>query len=210
MRALSEPDAFPAGDLWLRRATRDDPDTLPMTTTMTTCTELQSPVGMLLLAANAKGLTHLLFADDDGQPLRAKARPQSEGSVQAERILSETQSQLEEYFAGTRRTFDVPLAAQGTDFQREVWRALVALSYGELSSYGALAESIGRARAVRAVGSANGANPISIIVPCHRVIGQDLRLTGYGGGLPAKRLLLELEGVRFQGDRIEAHSSSRG
>lgn len=171
---------------------------------MTMCKELTSPVGTLLLAANAKGLTHLLFADDDGQPLRAKARPRSDGSPQAERILSDAQSQIEEYFAGTRREFDVPLAAEGTDFQREVWDALTALSYGELSSYGVLAQSIGRTRAVRAVGSANGANPISIIVPCHRVIGQDRRLTGYGGGLPAKRLLLELEGVRFNGDRIDA------
>jgi len=171
---------------------------------MTTCRELQSPVGTLLLAATATGLTHLLFADAGGEPLRAKARPQSDGSAQAEQILADTQSQLTEYFAGRRTAFDVSLAAKGTEFQREVWHALTEISYGELSSYGVLAQTIGRTRAVRAVGAANGANPISIIVPCHRVVGQDRRLTGYGGGLPAKRLLLELEGVRFNGDRIDA------
>ncbi len=170
---------------------------------MTTCKELASPVGTLLLAANAEGLTHLLFADPNGQPLRAGARPHSDTSPQAERVLADTQSQLAEYFAGTRKAFDIPLAARGTVFQREVWRALATLSFGELSSYGVIARSIGRARAVRAVGLANGANPISIIVPCHRVIGQDRRLTGYGGGLPAKRFLLELEGARFDGNRIE-------
>ncbi len=171
---------------------------------MTTCRELKSPVGTLLLAANAKGLTHLLFADADGRPLRAKVRPDSDGSALAEQILGDTQLQLTEYFAGARTVFDVPLAAEGTEFQREVWHALTEISFGELSSYGALAQSIGRTRAVRAVGAANGANPISIIVPCHRVIGQNRRLTGYGGGLPAKRLLLELEGVRFNGDQIDA------
>jgi len=171
---------------------------------MTTCKELASPVGTLLLAANAKGLTHLLFTNADGEPRRGKPRPENDGSAQAERILADTQSQLTEYFAGGRRVFEIPLAAEGTEFQREVWDALIVISYGELSSYGVLAQSIGRARAVRAVGAANGANPISIIVPCHRVIGQDRRLTGYGGGLPAKRLLLELEGVRFNGDRIHA------
>jgi len=171
---------------------------------MTKCTELASPVGTLLLAASANGLTHLLFADTCGQPLRAKSRPDSDGSAQSSRILEDTQSQLAEYFAGERRAFEVPLAAEGTEFQREVWHALTEISYGALSSYGALAHHIGRSRAVRAVGAANGANPISIIVPCHRVIGHNRRLTGYGGGLPAKRLLLELEGVGFNGDRIDA------
>ena len=169
----------------------------------TSCIEFTSPVGNLLLAANQKGLTHLLFADDGGRPLRAKERPDSDGSARAEEILASTQLQLVEYFAGQRQVFDVPLVAQGTEFQCDVWRALSRISYGELSSYGELAQSIGRTRAVRAVGAANGANPISIIVPCHRVIGHNRRLTGYGGGLPAKRLLLELEGARFDGDRID-------
>lgn len=169
-----------------------------------TCTELASPVGTLLLAATAEGLTHLLFADPDGQPRRAKVRPNSDGSARAQGILSDTRSQLAEYFAGDRKLFEVPLAPEGTDFQQQVWGALTQITFGQLSSYGALAQSIGRTRAVRAVGAANGANPISIIVPCHRVIGQDRRLTGYGGGLPAKRFLLELEGVRFNGDRIDA------
>lgn len=171
---------------------------------MTTCKELASPVGTLLLAANARGLTHLLFTNTGGEPRRGKPRPQSDGSPLSERILADTLSQLREYFAGRRRVFEVPLDAEGTEFQREVWGALREISYGELSSYGVLAHSIGRPRAVRAVGAANGANPISIIVPCHRVVGQDRRLTGYGGGLPAKRILLELEGVRFNGDRIDA------
>lgn len=171
---------------------------------MSTCMELDSPVGTLLLAASATGLTHLLFADAQGEPLRAKSRPSSDGSARARRILADARSELHEYFAGGRRVFDVPLDPAGTEFQREVWRALTEISYGELSSYGGLAQRIGRARAVRAVGAANGANPISIIVPCHRVIGTNRRLTGYGGGLPAKRLLLELEGVRFNGDRIDA------
>ncbi|MGH1340235.1 MAG: methylated-DNA--[protein]-cysteine S-methyltransferase [Nannocystales bacterium] len=175
---------------------------------MTTCRELTSPVGKLLLAAHANGLTHLLFADPGGQPLRARTRPRSDGSIEAERILDDTESQLTEYFSGARTAFELPLAPEGTDFQQAVWHALSAISYGELSSYGLLAESIGRTRAVRAVGAANGANPISIIVPCHRVVGQDRRLTGYGGGLPAKRLLLELEGVRFSGDRIDAGTAT--
>lgn len=171
---------------------------------MSTCVELDSPVGRLLLAASANGLTHLLFADAQGEPLRAKSRPSSDGSARASRIVADAGSQLDEYFAGARRVFDLPLDLGGTPFQREVWAALTDISYGQLSSYGVLAQRIGRARAVRAVGAANGANPISIIVPCHRVIGTNRRLTGYGGGLPAKRLLLELEGVRFNGDRIDA------
>lgn len=168
-----------------------------------TCTELASPVGPLLLAATEEGLTHLLFADGSGQPRRAKTRPRSDGSGAATRILADARAQLGEYFEGTRRSFDLPLAPAGTAFQRDVWRALSQIEYGELQSYGALAKRIGRTRAVRAVGAANGANPISIIVPCHRVVGQNRRLTGYGGGLAAKRTLLELEGVRVVGERIE-------
>lgn len=100
---------------------------------------------------------------------------------------------LDEYFARRRKTFDIPLLMVGTDFQKSVWRLLLDIPYGELISYGELARRLGNPKAVRAVAAANGANPISILVPCHRVIGSDRKLTGYGGGLDAKKFLLELE-----------------
>ncbi len=159
------------------------------------CLEHPSPVGLLLLAASPKGLTHLLFADDDGRPLRAKTRPSSDDGPAARAVLRATLEQLDAYFAGARRDFDLPLAPGGTPFQRDVWQALRDIPYGTTTSYRDLARSVQRPRAVRAVGAANGANPISIIVPCHRVIGHDGRLTGYSGGLPAKRHLLRLEGL---------------
>ena len=160
--------------------------------------EFDSPVGRILLAGCERGLTHLLFVDRSGTPLRAPRRPGGDDSSAARRIVTETQKQLREYFAGRRREFDLPLAASGTEFQQAVWNGLREIPYGETESYGELARRVGRARAVRAVGTANGANPISIIVPCHRVIGHDRRLTGYGGGLEAKRVLLELEGATFE------------
>ena len=169
---------------------------------MIPCTEIDTPVGRVLLAASERGLTHLLFADSDGVPLRAKCRPDSDGSIAAAKHIDTTRAQLDAYFEGRRRHFDVPTAAVGTAFQRAVWDALVAIPYGELCSYGDLARAIGRPRSVRAVGAANGANPISILVPCHRVIGQNLRLTGYGGGLDAKRWLLQREGVAVDGERV--------
>jgi len=101
--------------------------------------------------------------------------------------------QLEEYFAGERTIFDIPLAPEGAPFEREVWRALEEIPYGETVSYGEIARRVGQPTAARAVGTANGRNPIAVIVPCHRVIGADGSLTGYGGGLERKRLLLELE-----------------
>ena len=102
-------------------------------------------------------------------------------------------TQLGDYFAGRLTSFDVPMQLEGTPFQREVWQGLLEIDYGETISYGELARRIGRPRAVRAVGLANGQNPIAVIVPCHRVIGADGTLTGYGGGLDRKRLLLDLE-----------------
>ena len=104
--------------------------------------------------------------------------------------------QLEEYFAGERRAFDLPVAPAGTPFQQRVWEELQRIGYGETITYAELAARIGRPTAIRAAGAANGANPVSIIIPCHRVIGSDGSLTGYGGGLEAKRLLLELERAR--------------
>jgi methylated-DNA-[protein]-cysteine S-methyltransferase len=108
-------------------------------------------------------------------------------------VAAKVQRQLDEYFAGRRTTFDVPLSPAGTAFQRDVWNALLQIPYGETTSYGQLARKIGRPAAVRAVGAANGQNPIPIIIPCHRVIGGDGRLVGFGGGLNVKRFLLALE-----------------
>jgi methylated-DNA-[protein]-cysteine S-methyltransferase len=106
------------------------------------------------------------------------------------RVLARTAKQLREYFAGTRTTFDVPLGPEGTEFQRGVWKTLEAIPYGETWSYGDVARRIGQPSASRAVGAANGRNPIAIIVPCHRVIGSSGALTGYGGGMPTKKWLL--------------------
>lgn len=110
--------------------------------------------------------------------------------------MAQTKSQLLEYFAGARQVFELPLAPKGTRFQRTVWQALVGLSYGSFTSYGELAIKIDNPKAVRAVGTANGANPIAIIVPCHRVIGKDGKLTGYAWGLAMKQQLLDLEAGR--------------
>lgn len=153
----------------------------------TSCT-IDSPVGPLVLAATEGGLTHLLFGH------RVQALPEGDGSPEAAAVLDRARDQLAEYFAGTRRAFELPLAPSGTEFQRDVWRALCDIGYGETASYAELAARIGRPKAVRAVGAANGKNPISIVVPCHRVIGADGSLTGYGGGLQTKRRLLEIEG----------------
>ena len=112
----------------------------------------------------------------------------------AEAILAQAEGQLTDYFAGRLREFDLPLALVGTEFQLAVWRELRRVPYGETTDYGELARRLGRPRAVRAVGAANGANPTPIVVPCHRVIGRDGSLIGYGGGLEAKRRLLALEG----------------
>jgi methylated-DNA-[protein]-cysteine S-methyltransferase len=148
---------------------------------------LDTPIGPLLLAADAHGLVGI------GLPRRGAAQRAPEGSEPAAPKLHGARRQLEEYFAGTRQVFDLPLHPCGTAFQLEVWGALLAIPYGETTSYAEIARRIGRARAVRAVGAANGANPLPIVVPCHRVIGSHGDLTGYGGGLPAKRWLLAHE-----------------
>jgi methylated-DNA-[protein]-cysteine S-methyltransferase len=146
-----------------------------------------SPIGRLLLAGGPAGLERIVFPREGGPA--GPAPGWEEDAPAFARVVQE----LEEYFAGRRERFELPLAFGGTGFQREVWKALLAIPYGETVSYTQLAERIGRPRAVRAVGAANGANPIPIIVPCHRVIGRDGSLTGFGGGLPLKRRLLELE-----------------
>ncbi|MBS0433055.1 MAG: methylated-DNA--[protein]-cysteine S-methyltransferase [Proteobacteria bacterium] len=148
---------------------------------------IETPIGPLLLVADEHGLTYI------GLPRRGVAQKAPEDARHAPLKLRAAQKQFEEYFAGARRAFDLPLHPHGTPFQLEVWGALLAIPYGETTSYAQIARRIRRPNAVRAVGAANGANPLAIIVPCHRVIGSDGDLTGYGGGLPAKRWLLAHE-----------------
>lgn len=150
---------------------------------------LTTPVAPILLAADDAALRVLEFSPAD-RPVRPLAAWQQGDNP----VLRRAVRQLEEYFAGRRHRFDLPLASSGTPFQETVWAALMDIPWGETRTYGELAASIGRPTASRAVGAANGRNPISIIRPCHRVIGADGSLTGYGGGLPAKRWLLEIEG----------------
>jgi len=148
---------------------------------------LPSPLGPLLLAADDTGLRQILFANGK-QP----AKPEPEWREDAPQ-LQEPIRQLRAYFAGELETFDLPLAPQGTAFQLKVWKLLCDIPYGETISYGELARRVGNPKASRAVGLANGSNPIPIIIPCHRVIGSNGKLTGYGGGLPIKEKLLALE-----------------
>jgi methylated-DNA-[protein]-cysteine S-methyltransferase len=153
------------------------------------CTTVDSPIGPLLLAGDDEGtaLSHLYQL--------AAPRPfeRPDAWVEKREPFAQLVAQLDEYFAGERQAFDVELALTGSPFQLEVWGALRDIPYGETISYGELAQRIDRPNASRAVGLANGANPVSIIVPCHRVIGADGSLTGYGGGLDHKRALLGLE-----------------
>ena len=156
-----------------------------MTTTPTTYwTTFDSPVGELLLTSDGAALTRLLFSPFEVDPT---------WSEDPCKVLDETVAQLSDYFAGVRTDFDLPLDPAGTPFQRTVWRALREIPYAETINYGQLATRVGNPNASRAVGLANGRNPISIVVPCHRVIGANGSLTGYGGGLDRKRTLLELE-----------------
>jgi len=151
---------------------------------------MDSPLGAMLLARTAKGLAGVWFEGQKDHPgvLRAQELPNDP-------LLREAAAQLADYFAGRRRCFDLPLDLHGTSFQRSVWQALLGIASGRTLSYGAIARQLGSAHAVRAVGAAVGKNPVSVIVPCHRVIGSDGGLTGYAGGLDRKRALLRLEGV---------------
>jgi methylated-DNA-[protein]-cysteine S-methyltransferase len=150
-------------------------------------TQIESPVGPLLLAADHTGLRNIVFVNG-----RHTARPDPTWHQDA-RLLHEPIRQLQAYFAGELETFSLPLAPAGTAFQLAVWRGLCAIPYGETISYGELARRLGNPNASRAVGLANGSNPIPIVIPCHRVIGSNGKLTGYGGGLPIKEKLLALE-----------------
>lgn len=151
---------------------------------------MASPVGTLKLVATDKGLAAILWENDN--PLRVRLNEPERDD--AHPILIETERQLGEYFAGDRQSFSLPLEFEGTEFQTKVWRALLAIPFGETRSYSDIAVEIGEPKAVRAVGAANGKNPLSIVAPCHRVIGANGKLTGFAGGLETKAQLLALEG----------------
>jgi len=150
-----------------------------------------SPVGELLLVCNGKAITDLHISAGKYVPAVNSGWLRDESQA----VLRQAKHELDEYFAGRLQTFTVPLAPQGTAFQKQAWAALLSIPFGETRSYAQQARAIGRPTAVRAVGAANGKNPIGIIVPCHRVIGANGTLTGYAGGLGNKAFLLKLEGV---------------
>lgn len=168
--------------------------------------QLQTPTGSMLAAADDAGICLLEFCeDDDGSEACLRRLPSARGTrpVPAERHahLDALVNQLREYFAGDRQSFTLPVAAQGTEFQRRAWAYLLTIPFGQTRSYGAQARALGDTRAVRAVGRANGSNPLAILVPCHRVIGATGHLTGYAGGIERKRWLLEHE-QRFGDGRL--------
>ncbi len=150
---------------------------------------MATPIGRLLLAGTEEALHYLSF------PSGHKAFGPKQGWHRSETPFGEAKRQLAEYFAGERRSFDLPLVLTGTAFQKRVWNTLRSIPFGETRSYGWLAAEIDRPTASRAVGAANGANPIPVIVPCHRVIGSNGALTGFGGGIETKQFLLGHEGV---------------
>ncbi len=153
---------------------------------------MKSPVGTLKLVGNEAGLAAILWEADD--PRRVRLSVEAEDGTHP--VLLETERQLNEYFGGKRKSFSLDLVFAGTEFQRSVWRALLTIPFGETRTYGQIAKQVGNARAVRAVGAANGKNPIAIVTPCHRVIGSTGKLTGFAGGLEAKARLLALESGR--------------
>ena len=167
---------------------------------------LETPAGVLQLAVDGDGrLAEILLPNR--KPAVASAKPSS----QAARGMRAACDQLREYFLGRRRVFDLSLQPAGSPFEQRVWAALLAVPYGATTSYGAIATALGLVNGARAVGRANGANPIPIVIPCHRVIGSDGSLTGYGGGLPLKRALLELEGaISPEEPRLFASSPAAG
>lgn len=149
---------------------------------------IDSPIGELTAVVSDAGIVRILFPDQSLHDVGLGDLPDADPEE-----MTALESQLHEYFAGRRREFDLPLDLRGTAFQRAAWLALTTIPYGETVTYGEQADRIGRPGASRAVGAANGQNPIPIVVPCHRVIGADGSLTGFGGGLEVKRFLLELE-----------------
>jgi methylated-DNA-[protein]-cysteine S-methyltransferase len=160
---------------------------------------MASPVGRLRLASNGAALCLVEF-ENPRRPHRADGDWQDGGDA----VLDEARRQLDAYFDGRRQAFELPLAPRGTVFQQRVWLALRDIAYGDTISYGQLAARLGMPTATRAVGAANGRNPLPIVLPCHRVVGADGSLTGFGGGLPVKRRLLELEGALPSNDLFTA------
>ena len=161
----------------------------------------RTEIGELLLGSFGDRLCLLVFGDREGRRAvedRIKKALNAEFVEHDDEILEKTRTQLDEYLGGRRRGFGIPVLMVGTDFQKSVWNALIKVPYGATSTYLQLAKAVGNERAVRAVGNAMAANPISIVVPCHRVIGSDGELVGYGGGLSRKKWLLRLE----QGDNV--------
>ena len=154
------------------------------------CRTVASPMGKLMLVASEIGLAAILWENDDPDRVRLGSIMEGRGHP----VLIAAERQLAEYFAGERKRFDLPLDFNGTEFQKQVWSALLTIPFGETRSYAEIARMIGRPAACRAVGAANGKNPISIVAPCHRVIGANGTLTGFAGGLKAKEYLLQLEG----------------
>ena len=150
---------------------------------------MPSPVGHLKLVAGDAGLVAILWQGDDPERVRLGAMIEQPDHA----VLAEAQRQLADYFAGRRRSFTVKLDFRGSDFQKRVWAELLAIPFGETRTYGEIARQLGRPSASRAVGAANGRNPISIIAPCHRVLGANGALTGFAGGLAAKQFLLDHE-----------------
>ncbi len=157
---------------------------------------IPSPVGQLTLIANEPGLMAVLWENEDPKRVGIDKGEVSNNFP----LLQKTEQQLREYFSGQRQQFDLPLHFIGTDFQQQVWQALLTIPYGETRSYLQIAQQLGNEKSVRAVGAANGKNPISIITPCHRVIGSSGKLTGFAGGLEAKAFLLQLESPARQPD----------
>jgi methylated-DNA-[protein]-cysteine S-methyltransferase len=162
---------------------------------------MDSPIGKLKLVANGSRLSAILWEHD--KPNRVRLGPMSEEENNP--ILAETERQLNEYFAGKRNCFELELDFTGTEFQKRVWEALLTIPFGETRSYSEIAAQIGNPKAVRAVGAANGKNPISIVAPCHRVIGTSGDLTGFAGGLKAKESLLTLE----SSDALQTKNASK-
>jgi methylated-DNA-[protein]-cysteine S-methyltransferase len=154
---------------------------------------LETPIGTLLIAGDEDAVRRIDFPRDG-----KASKPEAGWTESLKGPVAKAAKQLREYFSGKRADFDLPLAPDGTEFQRTVWRNLQDIPYGETISYGELAKRVGNPKASRAVGAANGKNPIPIVIPCHRVIGSTGKLTGFGGGLPTKEALLELEAKQLK------------
>ena len=152
-------------------------------------TEMDTPVGVLKLVAHDHALVAVMWDNEDHKRVRLANLVRQDDHP----ILLKTQQQLQEYFAGQRQQFDLPLDFEGTEFQKKVWQALLSIPFGETRSYKQIAEQVGSVNAMRAVGAANGKNPISIIAPCHRVVGASGKLVGFAGGLDNNAILLKLE-----------------